>query len=95
MPSVFPLCVVCWWSWWRLCTLNCVVLCFAPPLFRLPSFLILSMYLLLLKRVAVYSFLSCVTEMFLVPLFGVFVVFSGIVMFCCKRMLCRDRLVLP
>ena len=51
-------CVVCWWSWWRLCTLNCVVLCFAPPLFRLPSFLILSMYSLLLRCVAVYSFLS-------------------------------------
>ena len=33
--------------------------------------------------------------MFLVPLFGVFVVFSGIVMFCCKRMLCIDRFVLP
>ena len=74
--------------------LCCVMLC-APALSL--AFLSISLYVspFFLKRVAVYFLLSCVTEMFLVPLFGVFVVFSGCVMFCCKRMLCKDRLVLP
>ena len=73
--------------------LCCVMLC-APALSL--AFLSTSLYVFpFLKRVAVYFLLSCVTEMFLVPLFGVFVVFSGCVMFCCKRMLCKDRLVLP
>ena len=62
--------------------LCCVMLC-APALSL--AFLFLSFFFFL-KRVAVYFLLSCVTEMFLVPLFGVFVVFSGCVMFCCKRM---------
>ena len=72
--------------------LCCVMLC--APALSLAFLSTCLMYFLLLKRVAVYSFLSCVTEMFLVPLFGVFVVFSGCVMFCCKRV-CKGRLVLP
>ncbi len=56
--------------------LCCVMLC-APAL---------SLAFFFLKRVAVCFLLSCVTKMFLVPLFGVCVVFSGYVMFCCKRM---------
>ena len=69
-----------------LCVLNCVVSCFAPPLFRLLFFFYPSFSPFFLKRVAVCFLLSCATKMFLVPLFGVCVVFSGYVMFCCKRM---------
>ena len=63
--------------------LCCVMLC-APALSLALFFFSFSFFFL--KCVAVCFLLSCATKMFLVPLFGVCVVFSGYVMFCCKRM---------